>query len=176
MKNKQKENVLLIAIVIIAVLVIAGLMYYSKNKSTTYQTDTQNQAGATYSSEKYKVSLKYPSGWIVKETDPYLQDSNTAQVTFYKNDQHSSTDIQKAALTLRVVKNGDQKFGTRDWQYITVGANKFNMNCENGPLGGFATSCEIVPSTNGEIAYVIYANNPNTDSESKEILTSLQIK
>jgi hypothetical protein len=142
----------------------------------SFRIDKQDQTMTTYSSGMYKISLQYPSGWIVKKVDPYIQDSNIARILFFSNVQDSKGDIQKAALTLSVIKNGDLKFGTRDWQDLTLGTNKFTMSCENGPMGGFSTSCEIVPVTNGGIAYVIYANNPNTDAVSKEMLTNLQIK
>ena len=174
MSMKNNKKILVLIFVALTVLVVIGVGYYFLQTKNQWFGVISNQAMSTYLSDKYKVGLKYPSGWIVKETDPYLQDDNTAQITFYKNERDSGSDIQKAAFTLRIVKNGDLKFGARDWQDLTIGTNNFMMNCEKGPLGGFATSCEIVPSTTGKFGYVIYTNNPDTDFVSKEMLKSFQ--
>ncbi len=169
MKN-SKGFIIPLAIAIVAMLVIGGgvTYYYTKTKDKEVKID-QSAGWQTYTSAQYGFSLKYPSDLKINESGG-VSDSYIARTSFYKDDPRQAT------FEVWIYKKGDLNLPTAAWEDLTIGTNKFIVNCPKREVGSFVSSCMIIPPTsNGQFAYAIFTNDPTNDQIVQKMLLNFKV-
>lgn len=121
----------------------------------------------TYTNTEHGFEIKYPSDWVVKIGGPGEMGAYSL-LSLDINKKISDFNKNRASYVRLITEDNNFVLGTRDWKNFELGQIKGSISCDSN-------LCEIIfNSSLSQHFYIQTKNNPETDGDTHEILSTFK--